>query len=57
VLLTYLEYNTVVALCQVLVLAGNSFFVLLTYLEYNTVVLKLQYIQLCCCVSFLVVAD
>jgi hypothetical protein len=40
VLLTYLEYNTVVALCWFFGSGGKSVFgvTFLTYLEYNTVV-------------------
>ncbi len=45
-LLMYLEYNTVVVLCQFLVLAGNSFW---CYVRTQCT------IQLCGCVSFLVV--
>ena len=46
-ILMYLEYNTVVVLCQFFSSGGKQFLVLRTYLVYNT---------LCCCVSFLVVA-
>ncbi len=45
-ILMYLEYNTVVVLCQLLVLAGNSFW---------CYVCTQCTIQLCGCVSFLVV--
>ncbi len=37
-ILMYLEYNTVVALCQFLGSGGKQFLVLCTYLVYNTVV-------------------
>ncbi len=46
-ILMYFKYNTVVVLCQFLVLAGNSF---LCYVSTQCM------IQLCGCVSFLVMA-
>ncbi len=46
-ILMYLDYNTVVVLCQLLVLVGNSF---LCYVSTQCM------IQLCGCVSFLVMA-
>ncbi len=43
----YLLYNTVVQLCQFLVLAGNSFwFYILMYLEYNTIVVLYSFLVL-----------
>ncbi len=40
----YLLYNTVVRLCQFLVLVGNWFgFYILMYLEYNTIVVLCQF--------------
>ena len=44
----YLEYNTVVVLCQIFGCGRKQFLVLRTYLVYN--------VQLCCCVGFFVVA-
>ncbi len=43
VLLTYLEYNTVVALCQFFGSGRRQFLVLLTYLVYNTLVWLCQF--------------
>ena len=42
-ILTYLEYNTVVALCQFFGSGGKQFLVLRTYLVYNTVVHLCQF--------------
>ncbi len=43
VLLTYLEYNTVVALCQLFGSGRKQFLVLHTYLEYSTIVRLCQF--------------
>ncbi len=42
-ILMYLEYNTVVVLCQFFGCSGKQFLVLCTYLVYNTVVLLCQF--------------
>ncbi len=46
ILLMYLEYHTVVVLCQFFGSGGKLFLVLLMYLVYNTVV---RLCQFCCC--------
>ncbi len=43
-ILTYLEYNTVVSLCQFFGSGGKQFLVLRTYLVYNTVVRLCQFL-------------